>query len=255
MIYDLLAPIYDKINAEISYSDWADFIEEIIKREYRGARPELVLDLACGTGRMTVELARRGYDMTGIDYSPEMLNIARDTADEAGVGDKILWLCQDMCEMELYGTVDVAVCCLDSLNHLTEKADLSRTLALVHNYLNPDGLFIFDINGRYKFENIYGSETYCMEEMGRFCVWQNDYNEKTGLCDFYITLFCEGDDGRYDRFEDVQSERMYTLRGMKSSLCRAGFEFIGAYSGFDFSEGTDESERIYIAARCIKPQQ
>ena len=118
MIYDLIAPIYDKVNGDVDYSAWADFIEKIIKREYRG-KPELVLDLGCGTGRMTLELAKRGYDMTGIDYSVEMLDIARESAERAGLADKMLWLCQDITEFELYGTVDVTVSCLDTLNHLT----------------------------------------------------------------------------------------------------------------------------------------
>jgi len=106
MIYGLLAPIYDKVNSDIDYSKWADFIEEVIRREYHIGNPELVLDLACGTGRMTLELAERGYDMTGVDYSPEMLDIARNEAEKRG--KDILWLCQDMCEFELYGIVDVA---------------------------------------------------------------------------------------------------------------------------------------------------
>ena len=117
MIYDILAPVYDAINAGIDYSAWADFIEKIIDREYRCGKPELVLDLGSGTGSMTLELAKRGYDMTGVDCSPEMLDIARERADAEGLSDRMLWLCQDMREFELYGTVDVTVCCLDGMNH------------------------------------------------------------------------------------------------------------------------------------------
>ena len=126
MIYDLIAPIYDKVNGDVDYSQWADFIEKIIEREYRPGKPELVLDLGCGTGRMTLELARRGYDMTGIDYSTEMLEIARDNAEAEGLADRMLWLCQDITEFELYGTVDVTVSCLDTVNHITEPAALSE---------------------------------------------------------------------------------------------------------------------------------
>ena len=252
MIYDLIAPLYDSVNGDVDYSSWADFIEEIIKREYRVGKPELVLDLGCGTGSMTLELAKRGYDMTGVDYSVEMLDIARERAIEEGVADKMLWLCQDIREFELYGTVDVAVSCLDTINHLTTTKDLSKCLALVHNYLVPDGLFIFDINGKYKFENIYGTQSYVMEDEGSFCVWQNFYNENSRLCDFYITLFEENEDGSYTRYDEEQRERMYTLRSIKKLLCDNGLEFIGAYGDFDFSEGDDNSERIYIAARCIK---
>ncbi len=249
MIYDLLAPFYDSINADIDYKKWADFIEKIFDREMK-EKPELVLDLGCGTGRMTLELALRGYDMTGIDYSPEMLDIARNLAENDG--HDVLWLCQDMREFELYGTVDAAVCCLDCLNHLTTYDDLKKCLSLVHNYLIPDGIFVFDVNGRFKFENIYADRAYAMEEDGAVCIWQNYYDEDSRLCDFYITLFKEEADGRYERYDDEETERMYTLSEIKSALAETGMEFIGAYSDFDFTDGSDESERIYIAARCRK---
>lgn len=252
MIYDLIAPIYDKVNGDVDYKAWADFIEKIIEREYKCGKPELVLDLGCGTGRMTLELARRGYDMTGVDYSVEMLDIARENADREGLSDKMLWLSQDITEFELYGTVDVTVSCLDTLNHLTEPSELSRCLSLVHNYLIPDGLFIFDVNGKRKFEELYGNESYVIEDEGSFCVWQNFYNEKTRLCDFFITLFAETEHGLYERYDEEQIERMYTLRSLKRMLKENGFEFIGAYSDFDFSEGSDDDERIYLVARCIK---
>ncbi len=251
MIYGLLSPFYDAHNSDIDYKSWADFIERIVKRECR-ARPELVLDLACGTGSMTLELARRGYDMTGVDYSPEMLDVARERAQKQGFSDKILLLCQDMRELELYGTVDLTVCCLDSVNHLTSKKDLDKCFSLVHNYLIPDGVFIFDINGRAKFENIYADKTYAMEEDGAVCIWQNEYNTKTRLCDFLITVFKEEHDGRYTRYDDMQTERMYTLKSIKTALASSGFEFIGAYSDFEFTPADDTAERIYIAARCKK---
>ena len=249
MIYDLLAPFYDAINRDIDYSLWADFIEEVIRREYNG-RPELLLDLGSGTGKMTLELSRRGYDMTGVDYSPEMLNIARALAEKEK--QDILWLCQDMREFELYGTVDVAVCCLDGMNHLTTPKDFKKCLSLVHNYLVPDGLFIFDINGKYKFENIYSDNSYVMEEAGAVCTWQNYYNEKTKLCDFYITLFEEDGDGRYIRHDELQRERMYKIRDVERYLKEENMEFIGAYSDFDFTAASDSDERIYIVARCKK---
>jgi len=252
MIYDLIAPFYDSVNGDIDYAPWADFIEKIIELEYRDGSPELVLDLGSGTGRMTIELAKRGYDMTGVDASAEMLDIARVAAEDAGVSDKMLWLCQDMSEFELYGTVDVTVSCLDCINHLTDSQSLDKCLSLVHNYLIPNGLFIFDINGKNKFETVYSDNSYVMEEDGKLCIWQNYYNPKSGLCDFYITLFEEGADGRYTRYDDVQREKMYTLRAIKQRLLKSGFEFIGAYRNFDFDAATDADDRIYIAARCIK---
>ena len=244
--YSAIAEVYDKLNKDIDYAAWADMIDECFAR-FGNQKPEIVLDLACGTGRMTRELAARGYDMIGIDGSYDMLGEAYSGGTEG-----ILYLCQDMREFELYGTVDLAVSCLDSINHLQSPADLATCLDLVHNYLVPDGLFVFDVNGRYKFENVYADNAYTMEEDGSFCVWQNSYNPKSHLCDFYITVFSEDEDGRYTRYEDMDRERMYTLRSLKSALLRNGFEFIGAYSDFEFTEADDNSERIYIVARCKK---
>jgi SAM-dependent methyltransferase len=164
----------------------------------------------------------------------------------------MLWLMQDMREFELYGTVDVAVCCLDGINHLTSVKDLKKTLSLVHNYLIPDGLFIFDVNGKGKFEKVYGDRSYVFEDEGNVCVWQNYYDFKKCVCDFYITMFSEDNDGKYVRYDEVQREKMYTIASLKRALGAVGMEFIGAYSDFNFSEATDNSERIYIAARCKK---
>lgn len=252
MIYDLIAPFYDAVNRDIDYGSWADFIEECFQR-YMSQKPTLVLDLASGTGSMTLELAKRGYDMTGVDISTEMLEISREKAEKAGQNN-ILWLCQDMRAFELYGTVDAAVCCLDSINHLTRTAELLECLALVHNYLIPDGLFIFDINARAKFETVYADNAYVMNISDDVCIWQNFYNEKTRLCDFLITLFKAEDDGRYERYEECDRERMYTLRSVKSALSKSGFEFVGAYSDFDFTEASDGCDRIYFVAKCKKQE-
>ena len=252
MIYDLLAPFYDSVNREVDYSEWADFFEKVIDRHYTAGEPSLWLDLASGTGKMTIELAKRGYDMTGVDYSPAMLDVARCEAERAGLDGKILWLCQDICEFELYGTVDVTTSCLDVLNHLVDRKSLCKCLKLVHNYLIPDGLFIFDINGRGKFERIYADRSYVMEEEDSVCIWQNDYDAKRGVCDFYITVFRENEDGAYDRYDEWQRERSYTVRSMKRALAECGFEFIGAYRDFDFNEASDADERIYFVARCKK---
>lgn len=252
MIYDLVAPFYDRVNREVDPSEFVDFYEQNFTKWLK-KKPELVLDLACGTGRITCELARRGYDMTGVDGSVEMLGRARDAAEAAGLCDRILWLCQDMTDFELYGTVDAVVSSLDSINHLAGRGELERTFALVHNYLNPDGLFLFDVNGKHKFETIYAQNTYAMEEGKYFCVWENRYNARSHLCDFYITVFERQKDGRYARHEDVQRERMFPLATLTHALKDAGFEVLSAVSDFDFTPATDESDRIFIAAACRKP--
>ena len=251
MIYDLIASIYDTENQNLDYESWADFLEEQFQK-HLAQKPELVLDLGCGTGKMTLTLAQRGYDMTGVDYSAEMLDIARREESERALPHPILWLCQDMREFELYGTVGACVCCLDTLNHITVKKDLDTIFSLVHNYLDPDGLFIFDLNGKGKFESVYANEVYTYENEGSFLVWENDYRPKSGLCDFYITLFEEDEDGRYVRHDEVQTERVYSVKTITKMLAENDFECIGVYSDFQETKGCDADERIYFVARCKK---
>ena len=253
-IYRVLAPYYDEWNAEIDYDAWADSIGEIFKREFSGT-VDSVLDLGCGTGSMTIALAERGFDMIGLDRSSEMLSVARERAVDAGVADRILWLMQDMTSFELYGTVEAVVSCLDSVNHLTDRSDLISCLRLVHNYLVPNGLFVFDLNSQMKFEQLYGDESYVFEAPGVFCTWQNSYHPKSKLCHFDITLFEEGDDGRYIRYDERQTERMYTVRSIKQALADCGFAFVGAYGSKDCAPITDDSERWYIVARAIKEEK
>lgn len=252
--YDAIAHVYDRLNAELDYGAWADFVEASFAR-HLPARPSLVLDLACGTGSMTHELAARGYDMIGVDRSPEMLSEAYARAGET----MPLFLCQDMRSFELYGTVGAVVCCLDSINYLTADGDLERCFATVHNYLDPDGLFLFDVNTPYKFAHIYGDNAYILEDEidGRsiFCGWQNSFDAATGLCDFYLTLFEEDDDGRFIRAEETQHERCYAHETLLAALEQAGFAYLGTYADYQFGAPTDTTERWYIAARAIKPQQ
>ncbi len=255
--YNAIASVYDKFNAEIDYKKWADFIEAIFDR-YLEKRPELVLDLACGTGKMTRELSRRGYDMIGVDGSEQMLSVASDGNYDEDLNKihEILYLLQDMRSFELYGTVGAVVSCLDSINYLTEEGDLEKTFRTVHNYLDPDGLFLFDVNSPYKFREIYGDNAYILEDeidgSAVYCGWQNSFDEKSGICHFYLTLFSENEDGTFSRSEEEQKERMYTLEALKSMLDTCGFEFLGAFSDYDFGEIGETTPRFYIAARAKK---
>ncbi len=249
--YSAIAHVYDRLNADIDYGAWADFVEACFAR-HLPARPSLVLDLACGTGSMTHVLAARGYDMIGVDRSPEMLSTAYARAGEV----MPLFLCQDMRSFELYGTVGAVVCCLDSINYLIGKNDLDRCFRTVHNYLDPDGLFLFDVNTPYKFANVYADNAYILEDEidGRavFCGWQNAYDPTSGLCDFYLTLFEEDEDGRYLRTEETQHERCFSHTELLDALTKAGFSHLGTYADYRFSEPGESTERWYIAARAIK---
>ncbi len=250
-IYHSLAPFYDALNGELDYAAWADFEEELFRRYGKGPIHE-VLDLACGTGSMALELSARGYDVVALDFSPEMLSIARTRAEEAGLGGDILYLCQDMCNFELYGTVDAVVSCLDSINHITDKDRLRACFSLVRNYLVPDGLFLFDVNSPYKFREVYGNRDYVLEIPGALCAWQNDYREKSGLCDFYISLFAEREDGSYTREDTHRRERAYSLRTLKALLSECGFEVLSVVGDDRSGEVSPETERYYITARAVK---
>ena len=249
--YSAVARVYDRLNRDIDYKKWADFFEECFDR-FLDKKPEIILDLACGTGRMTRELACRGYDMIGVDGSYDMLGEAYSQGTEG-----ILYLAQDMREFELYGTVGATVCCLDSLNYLLKEDELRKTFSLVHNYSDPDGLFIFDVNTPYKFEKVYADNSYILEDEDDeggavFCGWQNFYDTESRKCDFYLSVFTENKNGEYCREDEHQIERCYTERDIKEALAKTGFELLGVYSDFAFREREDNDERWYFVARAKK---
>ena len=249
--YLAIASVYDKLNKEIDYSGWADFFERCFEK-YGREKPTLVLDLACGTGRMTCEMARRGYDMIGIDGSVDMLSEAY-SKDTAG----ILYLCQDMREFELYGTVGATLCCLDSLNYLVNDGELETVFSLVHNYSDPDALFLFDVNSEFKFENIYADNSYILEDENDdggaiFCGWQNSYDKENKICNFYLSVFEERENGEYYRADEEQKERCYSIDEIKNALQKKGFELLDIFSDTDFASVTEQSERLYFVAKVKK---
>jgi SAM-dependent methyltransferase len=248
--YSNLASSYDLLNADYDYSKYADFLAREIK-ENEKVSSSLVLDLACGTGKITFALRERGYDMTGIDISENMLSLAKDICYENGISD-ILWLCQDMTEFELYGTVDACVCCLDSINYLTKSSQVEKCFNLVHNYLIPEGVFIFDVNTPFRFKNIYGNNDYILENDGSLCAWHNEYNEKTKICKFYLSIFEENEDGLYERSDEVQKEKCYSMKQICSLLSKCGFEIIKVLGDLEGGLATEENEKWYFVARCKK---
>ena len=251
--YEALAAVYDRLNGDVDYEALADFAAATFARY--GVSPELVLDLGCGTGGLTFPLARRGYDMIGVDGSADMLSKAyeRRVAENA---PGVLFLCQDMRAFELYGTVGAVVSSLDCMNYLTGSGDLEKCFSLVHNYLDPGGVFLFDVNTPYKFRHIYGNEAYVLEseEGGRsaYCGWQNEYEEESRLCRFYLSVFTEEEDGRYSRTDEEQVERCYTKEELTAALSGAGFEEISFFGDLHFSAPEETTERWFVAAKCKK---
>lgn len=247
--YEALAAVYDHLGDTVDYEAFADLYEACFARYDR--HPSLVLDLGCGTGSTTLTMAARGYDMIGVDASPEMLSRALSRAFATGHPD-VLFLQQDMRSFELYGTVGAVVSSLDCINYLTDDGDLDRCFALVHNYLDPDGVFVFDVNTPYKFRTVYGDNAYVLEDEHTLCAWQNEYDDKTRLCHFYLSVFREDRDGRYVRSDEEQTERCYTREELTDALTRAGFAEISFYGGTDMSAPTETTERWFVSARCKK---
>lgn len=245
--YSVLAPVYDRLNDTVDYVKWADFIEHCFEK-FAPEKLEAILELGCGTGSMTVELARRGYDMTALDLSEDMLAVADNRARELDISN-ILFLCENMCAFELYGTVDAVICCLDGINHLDIKEDLYACFALVNNYLNPNGLFIFDVNTPYRFKTTYAERDYILEDDGVMCCWRNRLNKKGDVVDFCLTVFEENEDGTWTRTDGIERERAYGLRALKNALEANGLELVNVSADYEFAEPSPETERWYITAR------
>ncbi|MBQ3017926.1 MAG: class I SAM-dependent methyltransferase [Clostridia bacterium] len=248
--YSNLASVYDALNVGCDYDKLAMLIDATIKK-YEKTKTSLVLDLACGTGKLTFLLRDLGYDMTGVDSSEAMLSLARDYAENHDISD-VLFLCQDMRSFELYGTVDACVSTLDSINYLTKLKDVESCFKLVHNYLIPDGVFIFDLNTPYRFNEVYGTRDYVLENESALLAWQNDYNKKTKLCKFYLSIFEENKNGTYSRFDEVQTEKCYERKQIEALLKKCGFELLCVYGDTNMKAPEDTDEKWYFVSRCKK---
>lgn len=206
--------------------------------------PKIILDLACGTGSLTRLLAQRGYDMIGVDASPEMLMQAMQNTFDCE--PRPLFLNQRMEQLDLYGTVDVCLCCLDSINYVTEPSVLQQAFERVHLFLEPKtGLFVFDINTPEKFARIDGN-SYVREDEDVFCVWQAAV--ENGLCAYQFDIF-ELDGDTWTRAQETHEERVYSIGEVTVMLEKAGFSEIKVYGDQDFSPARGGEDRVYITAR------
>lgn len=243
--YSDFAEFYDCLTQNVGYDKKADYLLKLFKRHNHNAG--ITLDLACGTGTLTLELKKRGIDIYGIDASCEMLTIAQQKALENG--QNIMFICQKMQSLDLYGTIDTCICTLDSINHLTSSADVQKTFDRISMFMNPDGLFVFDTNTVYKHKYVLGDNCYIYDTEKVFCAWQNNYNEKNNKV--MITLdFFEPDGNLYRRSSEQFSERAYTRSEMTEMLIKAGFEIESVYDDMSFEAPKQISEReIYVARK------
>ena len=240
--YSGFAKVYDLFMDNVPYEEWSQYLISLLK-EY-GIQDGLVLDLGCGTGKITRYLSRAGYDMIGIDCSGEMLQIAMEHESE-----EILYLCQDMREFELYGTVAAVVSICDSINYILEEEELKQVFSLVNNYLDPGGIFLFDLNTLYKYREVLGDNTICENrEEGSF-IWENFFDEEESINEYELTLFIREEGDCYRKYQETHYQRGYELSTIQRLLEEAGMEFLGVYEEGTKETPSPESERVYVIAR------
>ena len=244
--YTSFAKVYDTFMDNVPYEEWAEYLAELLQ-EY-DIEDGLVLDLGCGTGSLTEILATKGYDMIGADGSAEMLEIAMEK--KAQSGHDILYLLQDMREFELYGTVRAVVSVCDCVNYITDETELEQVFRLVNNYLDPEGIFIFDFNTEYKYKEILGEQTIAEDREDCSFIWDNYYYEDESMNEYELTLFIkEQDSNLYRKYQEMHYQKAYTLDAMRELIEWSGLEFVTAYDAYTRKAPTETSERICVVAR------
>lgn len=242
MSYDLFAEYYDELMSEVDYPARARYMDSLI-REYK-PDAHLLVDLACGTGSMTVEFAAMGYDVIGTDLSENMLSKAREKSDGS-----ILYLCQSMQELDMYGTIDAFVCTLDSLNHIEDREQLASALSRVSLFMEPDGVFVFDMNTPYKHEQILADNAFVYETEDVYCVWQNEYCGD-GRVEIALDFFERRPDGSYIRDSEDFCEVAYSVEETERLLNNAGLRLLAAYDDMTRNPPRTDSQRIvFVAAK------
>jgi len=244
--YSFLAGCYDQLTYDVDYASWADYIEKHFRR--RGIPGRTVLDLACGTGSLTRELAERGYEMIGVDLSPDMLAEAAEKNEDVG-GIPPMFLCQPMEQLDLYGTIDACVCCLDSVNYVTDSRKLRKAFQRVHLFLMPGGLFLFDINSIEKLQGL-DNQVFLDETEDTYCVWRAEYSKRSRICSYFMDIFrLDESSGQWERGEELHEERAYTVEELTAWLEEAGFRDIKVYGDRKMRPPLPGEDRLFFVAR------
>lgn len=243
MSYKAFADFYDILTENIDYREIAEYYNRL--NEKFGGTKGILLDLACGTGSLSVLFSKMGYDVIGVDISQEMLSVAVSKEHEG-----IEYLCQSMTELDMFGTIDGTICSLDSINHLESLDDVRTAFEKVSLFSNKGALFMFDVNTIYKHENILADNTFVYDMDKVYCVWQNEYAGE-GRTEIYLDFFCEDENGLYERFSDDFAETAYSVDTIKKLLTDAGFEVCACYEYLTESLPNDESEKLTFVARKI----
>lgn len=243
--YTNFAAVYDMFMDNIPYEEWCEYLTSLLQEN--GVLDGLLLDLGCGTGSLTELLAKKGYDMIGVDISGDMLQLAMEKRERSGAD--ILYLLQDMREFELFGTVRAVVSICDSMNYILSLEELTQVFRLVNNYLDPSGVLIFDLNTEYKYREILGTSTIAEDREESSFIWENDYQEEDRINEYDLTLFIQEEGELYRKYQETHYQRAYSLEEVKAAIREAGMEFVTAYDAFTREPAREDSERIYVIAR------
>ncbi len=245
--YRDFAEFYDRLMTDVDYEAYADYLLHLFEKH--AARPRTVLDIACGSGVLCEALCRRGIDPIGVDASEGMLACATQRVPQA------LLLCQDMRQLDLYGTVDGAVCTLDSLNHLCRTEDIAQVLRRTRLFVEPGGLLLFDVNTPYKHREVLADRAFVTEEDGVLCTWQTRYAPSTGCVTMRLDFFEERADGRYERYTDTVRERAYSERTWRRLLRDTGWETVALYEALTEQAPAADCQRWTVVARSTRTVQ
>ncbi len=241
--YGEFATVYDLLTENVPYDEIAEYYDSIIRSS--GANGKLLLDLGCGTGNLTLRLAAMGYDVIASDASAEMLTIACSKPNSGNVQ----FICQSMTETELYGTVDIAVSTLDSINHLESPEEILTCFKKTAENMSEGGLFLFDVNTIYKHRCILADNTFIYDVEGVYCAWSNEYDPADNSVGIELDLFYENEDGSYDRGYESFREIALPQEDIRQLLEEAGFEIVSVYEYLTQNSPTAESEKLMFTAR------
>lgn len=256
--YSDFAAVYDELMDNTPYEEWAERLQTLIQKygvsvpgskedEILDTEKNLVVDLGCGTGTLTEMMYRKGYDMIGVDISESMLNIAMEKKAESGA--EILYLLQDMRELDLYSTVGTVFSVCDSLNYILEEDELLEVFSLVNNYLFPGGIFIFDFNTDYKYREVIGDTVIAENRDDCSFIWENYYDEESELNEYDLTIFVREEGDSFRRFNETHFQRGYKPEQIVRLVEQAGLQIVEMKDAETGEEVTAESERVYVVAK------
>lgn len=255
--YAGLSGIYDFWQEENDASVWADYSERLIGRFCRIKKGDgtdgrlIVADLGCGTGSVAIEMAARGYDVIGIDESAEMLSAAAAKDNDS----RVCFICQDITRMELFGTVDVMLCFLDTVNHITDVRRLDSFFRMCKRYLNIGGVLIFDIATEHYFSDVRGSRTFTETGDSQAVLWNNSYNSTKGISTAYVTAFTADCSGLYERSDTIIKEKVYSEAQIEELAASNGLAPVKVLADFTMRRPGPSAERIFFVFENRHDQQ